>query len=215
MKSEAFGAWVAILAFVFVAAAPLAAQNVKPEGTAEPTHTRTLEDAGLIFNFDAGLLSLGAYQAGIGAKLGWGDLRLRMLLDGVAGSVSNSYAVKLGAVLERHLTPEPLSLYIGGAADAGYMLQGALYSSLVFSIGVVAGVEFFPLKFLSLFVEYTLAADFTLSTDLSSSTTTFDYVIDTRMGNGSTLGIVVYFKRSGAAGTAAKEPATDAKAKPK
>ncbi len=84
---------------------------------------------------------------------------------------------------------------------------------MLFSVGAVAGVEFFPLKFLSLFVEYTLAADFTLTTDLSSSTTTFDYLVDMRMGNESTIGIIVYFMRSGTTGATARDATKDTKTK--
>jgi hypothetical protein len=215
MKSGALGSWVVLLAFLFVAAGPAIAQDAKPAATVEPARSKTLDDAGLIFNFEGALLDLGAYQAGIGMKLGWDNLRLRMLLDVVAGSASDSYAVKLGTTLERHLTPEPLSLYVGGSAGAGYMLQGANFSSVVFTVGAVAGVEFFPLKFLSLFVEYTLAADFTLTTDLSSSTTTFDYLVDARMGNDSTIGIVVYFKRPTTATIPATNTTKDTKTKPK
>ncbi len=213
MRSEVLGTWVVVLALVFVAAAPIAAQDVKPASAAKSARTRTLVDAGLIFNLDGALLDLGAYQAGIGVKLGWENLRLRILLDAVASSASDSYAVKLGTTLERHLTPEPLSLYVGGSAGAGYMLQVGSFSSVLFSVGAVAGVEFFPLKFLSLFVEYTLAADFTLNTDLLSSTTTFDYLVDMRMGNESTIGIVVYFKRSGTAGATARDATKDTKTK--
>jgi hypothetical protein len=215
MKNGVLAAWIVVLTFLFVATAPIAAQDAKPAATAEPARSRTLDDAGLIFNIDGALLDLGAYQAGIGMKLGWDLLRLRLLLDVVASSASNSFAVKLGTTLERHLTPDPLSLYLGGSAGAGYVLQGGNYSSLVFTVDAVAGVEFFPLEFLSLFVEYALAADFTLTTDFSSSTTTFDYLVDTRMGNGSTIGIVVYFRRSTTGAPSAANTTKDAKAKSK
>ena len=58
-------------------------------------------------------------------------------------------------------------------------------------------MEVFLFDFLSVFAEYSLAADFTLTTNLQTAQTTFDYLVDTRMGNDSKLGIVLYFMRAG------------------
>ena len=183
------------LAFLFIAAAPLSAQAAKPASAAGPAIKQSPEDLGLIFNVGAIPLELEAYQAGFGVKIGWKDLHLRGLLDLVLSGASDSFSLKIGATAEHHLTPEPVSLYIGGSASGGYMNQGGAFSSVVVSVGALAGVEYFPLKFLSLFIEYALTADFTWTTDLSSSLTTFDYLVDTRLGNDSRIGIVIYFLR--------------------
>lgn len=161
----------------------------------EPVTKEKLEDAGLIFNLGALPFDIEAYQAGIGVKLSGKSLHLRGLLDFVTSSASDSFSTRAGIALEYHLIPEPVSLYIGGSAGGGYMIQGTVYSSFVVSVGVICGVEYFPIKFLSLFVEYSLAADFTWTTDLTSSLTTFDYLVDTRMGNDSSIGIVIYFQK--------------------
>ncbi len=97
-------------------------------------------------------LDLQAYQAGFGVKIGWEDLHLRGLLDLVASGASDSFAVKIGATAEYHLTPEPVSFYVGGSGGGGYMNQSGSFASVVFSVGAIAGVEYFPLKFLSVFV---------------------------------------------------------------
>jgi hypothetical protein len=198
------------LAFLLIAATSLAAQAAKPVSPAAPASKskQTLEDAGLIFNIGAAPFKIEPYQAGIGIKLGWKDVRLRGLLDVVASSASDSFSAKTGAALEFHRTPEPVSLYIGVSAGGTYMNQASAFSSVVLSAGALAGVEYFPLKFLSLFAEYSIAADFTWTTDLASSLTTFDYLVDTRLGNDSKIGIVIYFQRL-------KDALVDTKAKPK
>ena len=76
------------------------------------------------------------------------------------------------------------------------MRQENVVSTTRFSLGAIAGVEYFPFEFLSVFAEYAVAADFTITKDLQSSQTTFDYLIDTRMGNDSKLGIVIYLMRA-------------------
>ena len=78
------------------------------------------------------------------------------------------------------------------------MKQSNVTSAVNFSLGALAGVEVFIFDFLSVFAEYTLAANFINTTDLQTSQSTFDYLINTSMGNNAQLGIVIYFMRSGA-----------------
>jgi len=158
--------------------------------------TKTPRDVGLIFNTANILLELEGYQAGFGVKFGRDKLYLRPLLDLVVNGSSDSFALSAGATFEYHLFTGQVSPYIGGCVQAGYMRQGDLTSAIPFSIGAIAGAEVFIFDFLSIFAEYSLAADFTVTTDLQTSQSTFDYLIDTRMGNGSKIGIVIYFLRA-------------------
>jgi hypothetical protein len=154
-------------------------------------------DLGLIFSTDNILLGLESYQAGLGVKIGWGKICLRGAFDFLINGASRSFSLNIGATGEYHLAPGPISPYVGGYAQIGYMYQGDLLCAFPFSIGAVAGVEVFIFDFLSIFVEYCLALDFTVTTDLQTSQTTFDYLVDTRLGNGAKLGIVLYFMRIG------------------
>lgn len=154
-------------------------------------------DLGVIFNTSDLLLDLESYQAGLGAKIGWGDLCLRGLFDFTVNGSSQSFALNVGAAFEYHLIPGPISPYVGASAGGGYMTQSNITSAATFSLGALAGVEVFIMDFLSVFAEYALEADFTNTTDLQSSQKTFDYLINTKMGNNAKLGIVIYFMRSG------------------
>ena len=105
--------------------------------------------------------------------------------------------INAGATGEYHLVPGTVSPYVGGYAVLGYMRQNDSIAAVPFSLGVVAGVEVFIFDFLSIFAEYTLAFDFIVTNDLQTSQTTFDYLVDTRIGNSSKIGIVVYLMRIG------------------
>jgi hypothetical protein len=65
-----------------------------------------------------------------------------------------------------------------------------------FSLGAIAGVEIYVLDFLSVFAEYTLVAVLSNATDLQTSQNTFNYLINTGVGNSAEIGIVIYFVRS-------------------
>ncbi len=153
-------------------------------------------DVGVIFNTDDLLLGLQSYQAGLGAKIGWGDLCLRGLLDFAVNGSSQSFAVSIGAVGEYHLAPGPVSPYLGAFAGGGYMIQGGVESVITFSLGLIAGVEVFIFDFLSVFAEYAIEADFADTIGLQNMQSAFDYLVTTRMGNKAMLGVVIYIMRS-------------------
>ncbi len=153
-------------------------------------------DVGAIFNTSNLLFGLESYQAGLGAKIGWGKLDLRGLFDFTINGSSQSYAVDLGTTVEYHFIPGPVSPYVGASVSLGYMTQSNITSAVTGSLGAVAGIEVFILDFLSVFAEYEVAADLTDTTDLQTSQSTFDYLINTRMGNNASLGVVIYFMRS-------------------
>jgi hypothetical protein len=154
-------------------------------------------DLGIIFNASDLLLNLESYQAGFGVKFGMDKFCIRGLFDFAANGSANALGVDLGATAEYYLVPGPISLYIGGLVSGGYIVAGSTSSTVSFSLGAIAGVEVFIMDFISVFAEYELAADFSNTTDLQSSQSTFDYLVSTRMGNNAKLGIVIYFMRSG------------------
>jgi hypothetical protein len=179
---------------LFLVPALLQAQAPAADRVLKPAAGRY--DLGLVFNTGNILLGPESYLGGFGGKAGFGDLAVRGTFDFVLNGASQSFAVNLGAALEKHFLEGPISPYFGGAVEAGYMRQAATTGVFPLSIGALVGVEVFVFDFLSVFVEYTLAADLTLTTDLATSTTTFDYLIDARMGNDAKLGIVVYLQRA-------------------
>jgi hypothetical protein len=154
-------------------------------------------DLGLIFNTSSILLDLESYQAGLGLKIGRDKVSFRGLFDLVLNGASDSFALNAGTAIQFYLIPGlSISPYVGGSVGGGYMRQADAMSMVVLSVGALAGVEVFLFDFLSVFAEYAITADFTLSTDIPSSQTTFDYLVDTGMGNNSKLGIVIYFMRA-------------------
>ena len=153
-------------------------------------------DVGVIFNTKDLLFGLESYQAGLGAKIGLGNLCFRGLFDFTVNGSANSLALNLGAAVEYHLIPGPISPYVGASIGGGYMTQNKLTSAVNFSFGALGGVEVFILDFLSVFAEYAITADLINTTDLQTEQTTFDYLISTKMGNNAKLGIVIYFMRS-------------------
>jgi hypothetical protein len=166
-------------------------------GATKPSHIgRALTDIGLIFNTDSLLLDLESYQAGVGVKMGWSDLCARVLLDLVANGSSGSYLIDAGTAIEYHLLPAPLSFYVGTSLTAGYRYQQDWLSSGHISLSGLSGVELFLTDFLSVFAEYAVRADFALSKDLNTHQTSFDFLVDTGMGNSSKIGIVIYFIRT-------------------
>jgi hypothetical protein len=157
-------------------------------------------DLGIIFNTNDLLLGLGNYQAGIGAKIGWGKLSLRGLFDFTVNGTAQAFGTDIGATAEYHLIPGPISPYVGGLVSVGYVAQTNVSTAFSFSLGALVGVEVFILDFLSVFAEYEISADFTNTTNLQSSQSTFDYLVTTGMGNNAKLGVVIYFMRFGAKG---------------
>jgi hypothetical protein len=154
-------------------------------------------DLGLIFNTSSILLDLESYQAGLGVKIGRDRVSFRGLFDLVLNGASDSFSLNAGATIQSYLLPvSSIAPYIGGSVGGGYMRQADAISMVVLSVGALAGVEVFLFDFLSVFAEYAITGAFTFSTDIPSSQTTFDYLVDTGMGNNSKLGIVIYFMRA-------------------
>lgn len=170
-------------------------------------------DLGVIFNTNDILLDLESYQGGVGAKIGLGQYVLRPMADILlnTGDIHPPFSLTLGAVLEKHILPGPVSLYWGPSAEMGF--TSILTSKVdadnwtqtiaweLLSAGCVAGIELFILDSLSVFVEYSLALTLGLNTTRTSvagsvsSNTEFTYKLNLGLGNQTMLGLVFYFKR--------------------
>ena len=133
----------------------------------------------------------------MGVKIGWGSVCLRGLFDITVNGSAKAVGVDAGVTVEYYLLPGPVSPYIGASVGGGYMTQSNVSTVETFSAGALAGVEIYIFDFLSVFAEYSIQADLTNTTDIPSSTSTFDYLINTGMGNNAKLGVVIYFMRSG------------------
>ena len=115
---------------VFLGAITIHAQTPKPGFFQRLPTIKAPSDIGFIFNTGNILLDLESYQAGLGAKVGWDKLYLRALFDLVANGGSHSFLLNMGATVEYHLLPEPLSFYVGGSLVTGYMRQSNFIASL-------------------------------------------------------------------------------------
>jgi hypothetical protein len=183
--------------FALLGAIAANAQTNAPSPPQKLSAAQGSYDLGLIFNTSSILLDLESYQAGLGLKVGKEKLSLRGLFDLVLNGASDSFSLKAGATIQSYLLPvSSIAPYIGGSVGGGYMRQGNATSVWLVSVGALVGVEVFLFDFLSVFAEYAIAADCTLTTDIPSSQTTFDYLVATGMGNNSKLGIVIYFMRA-------------------
>ena len=167
-------------------------------------------DLGVIFNTNDILLDLESYQGGVGAKIGLGQYVLRPMADILLNTDFNPFSLTLGAVLEKHILPGPVSVYWGPSLEMGVTILNNRFDAdnwtqniawELLSAGCVAGFELFIFDFLSVFAEYNLALTLGLNTDrmsvagVESSTTEFTYKLDLGLGNSAMFGIVVYLTR--------------------
>ncbi len=181
---------------ILLGTATLGAQAKPPDPIQKPALAQGARDVGIIFNTTSILLDLESYQAGLGIKVGGDTRAIRGLFDFVLNGASSSFSVTAGAALQRYMLTGTVRPYVGGSFTLGYMSQSQVISIATLSLGAIAGAEVFLLDFLSIFAEYAITADLALSTDLQTSQTTFDYLVDTGMGNNSRIGIVIYFLRA-------------------
>ena len=163
---------------------------------------------GFIFNTSNLLLDIESYQAGVGIKtLHDNNVAIRYLGDIFYSNSANSFSGTLGITYEKHFKPGRVSPYWGGFIEAGYIGQKSetdsdnwtMNNTFPVSIGAVLGVEFFIMEFISIFAEYSLSFDGTITSsstsadgDVTDSDPEYDYSIDSGIGNSSSLGIVIY-----------------------
>jgi hypothetical protein len=153
-------------------------------------------DVGIIFSVPDLLLGLESYQAGLGAKLGLEKVDYRVLFDVTINGTASSFSFQGGLAAEFHLTPDPLSFYWGGVANAGFMSQPGSVSALSLSLGAIAGIEVFPFEFVSIFVEYCLETGFKITWTSLGTSPEVVFLADAGMGNDGRVGIVIYFLRT-------------------
>jgi hypothetical protein len=167
---------------------------------------------GFIFNTTNILFDIESYLGGIGFKMKNVDLKfavcdLRLLGDFLLVKDFNMFEINLGATLEFHFLKNRVSPYWGVFLNSGLTryrteTDSDNWSELLtipVSTGGILGVEFFLLDSLSFFAEY--AVEINLSNNFNNisvggtltETTTTDFYIDTKLGNSSRLGIVIYF----------------------
>jgi hypothetical protein len=182
---------------VLIALSPPFASADDGNSSQNLTPTKGSIDLGILFNTNDLLLGLQSYQGGVGAKIGWGSVCVRGLIDFAFNKSAQSFAIGAGTTFEYHPLSGPISPYMGASVGLGYDTQSNVASAVTFSLGALAGVEVFIFDFLSVFAEYSLAADLINTTDLQTSQSTFDSLITTRMGNNAQIGVVIYFLRSG------------------
>jgi hypothetical protein len=151
-------------------------------------------DLGIIFSMPDLLFGLESYQAGLGVKVGREKVDYRGMFDVAINGTARSFAVRSGLATEFHLTPDPLSFYWGAVANAGFSSQPGSVSVLSLSLGAIAGIEVFPLEFLSIFVEYCLEAGITVT--WAGAAPEIVFMSDAGMGNDGRIGIVLYFLRA-------------------
>ena len=128
----------------------------------------------MIFNTGDILLDLESYQGGLGAKIGMDKYVLRGMVDILLNTDFNPFSLTLGAVLEKHILPGPVSLYWGPCLEMGVTILNNRFDAdnwtqniawELLSAGGVFGIELFIFEFLSVFVEYQLALTLGLDID--------------------------------------------------
>jgi hypothetical protein len=167
-------------------------------------------DLGILFNTDDILLDLQGFQGGVGVKMSLKRWMLRAMADLMLNTSFDPFSLSLGAVLEKHLWPGPVSLYWGPSVETGFTTillyktdddNWARINTYPLSLGCVFGIELFVVEFLSIFVEYQASLELGINSTRTStagsvsSTAEFTYLFDIGMGNNAMFGIVIYLTR--------------------
>ena len=167
-------------------------------------------DFGILFSTNDLLLDIQGFQGGVGAKIGLTGWMLRGTADIVLNTECDPFSMDLGAVLEKHIWPGPLSVYWGPLAGVGFTTillfktdadNWSRINTFPLSLGCVFGIELFLFEFLSVFIEYQAALKLGIdSTRVSTAGSVtadreFTYNFDIGMGNNAMFGIVIYLMR--------------------
>ncbi len=182
-----------------LAAAALEGQS--PDGGRETALLVTADD--LLFKIE----NFGQeYGGGVGLKVGQGSEYFRFLLNLFLNTASNGFSAGLGTTYEHHLSPGPLSPYWGLTGFLGLETQRDQTDSLNYisltdvpiSAAGLFGVEIFVTDHVSLFFEYAVALELTIShtamavAGAVSRSTSADIKLDAGLGNQSKLGLAIY-----------------------
>ena len=203
MKSKSCKVTVLVLVATAAIAVSAAGEDIKPFG--------------IIFNTGSILLELESYQTGIGDQTGVGikipgdTVHMRYSGEIYAANNNSTIHFGLGATLEKHFRPGQVSPYIGGFAHASFFHDSdkeepeddtwKRHVTVPLSVGGLLGIEYFLLDNLSVFAEYALAVEVDIHVNTTSTAgivepleTYSDIRIDSRLGNNSKIGIVIYVK---------------------
>ena len=206
MRTTKTGILLAILVLTCTSAFAGERTGVRPGIAPKPGSV----DLGIIFNTSDILLDIQGFQGGIGTKVSLRDWMLRGMVDLVLGTEFDPFSLSLGAVLEKHLCPGPVSIYWGPAVETGFTTilvskidedDWSRTNIIPISLGCVFGIEFFIFEALSIFVEYQAAFELGINRNRVSTagsvsaTTDLTYTLDIGMGNNAMFGIVFYLMR--------------------
>jgi hypothetical protein len=166
-------------------------------------------DLGVILSTPSLFFDIESYQGGIGAKISVGQFVVRGMADLLINTGFNPFSITLGATLEKHFLPGPISPYWGVYATVGYTRlkkeidadNWTLQTAFPFTVGGLLGIEIFIFDFLSIFIEYGLPLELGINTTQTSvagsvsSSSEFTYKVDLGLSNQSMIGIVIYLTR--------------------
>jgi hypothetical protein len=176
----------------------------------EPLQTTSGKyDLGFVLNAQNLLLDIESYEGGIGVKISKGKLVFRGAADLLINTDFNPFSITLGAALEKHFLPGPISPYWGVFAELGFTrlrteIDADNWSQQLtypLTFGALLGIEIFVFNFLSLFVEFGLpvmlgidATDESVAGSVTHSSK-FLYNVDLGLANQSMIGVVIYIMR--------------------
>ncbi len=164
---------------------------------------------GFIFNAENLLLDIESYQGGVGMKYRFNEVSsLRTLIDIYYSNNFNTFSSIAGITYENHfLNVSRLSPYWGFSINGGYITQSTItdeinyviLSEIPFGAEALFGIEIFFNSFISAFAEYSLSASFIYSSsetvvdgESTISDPEYQTVIDTGIGNNTSIGITIY-----------------------
>jgi len=197
------------VSFILLFALPLCslrADEKRPQVNLRPAPWN--HDLGVILSTHSLFFDIDSYQGGIGAKISVGQFVVRGMADLLINTGFNPFSITLGATLEKHFLPGPISPYWGVFATVGYTLATEINADgwtrrtvFPFTVGGLLGIEIFIFDFLSIFVEYGLPLELGINTTQTSvagsvsSSSEFVYKVDLGLSNQSMIGIVIYLTR--------------------
>jgi hypothetical protein len=165
---------------------------------------------GIIFNTSNILLDLEEYQAGVGLMMLGESHSFRGSFGFSYESAANFLGMNISFAYLRPIIKGRVTPYWGVGVTMGYSFDKDTYDaddwqsihSFEGGVSAVLGVEVFVFDFLSLFAEYDLGVSIAWSkvvqssSGIESDSQSFNYSLGTGIGNGASIGVVVYLDES-------------------
>lgn len=202
---------LAIFILILLPIAALEAQGTrasdKPAAEAKPVPI-----PGFIFNVSNILLDVEEYRGGVGVRFLYPAYALRASLGGGYSSANDSLEIAASGTFEKPFYVGRVTPLWGINTVLGYEQERSavdadnwsITRSVSASMGGVLGLEFHITDYVSLMVEYELAASlawtgFTRAVDgvAAPAATSVNYDVSTRLGNGGGISLVLYLKPAG------------------